>query len=410
MNAISVRNVSKKFKIHHDKPSTLKEKVLRLKKNSWEEFWALKDIDIDIKKGITAGLIGQNGSGKSTLLKLMTKIIYPTSGEITIDGRVSSLLELGAGFHPDFTGRENIYTNAAIFGLSKSEIDRRVDDIISFSELGEFIDNPVRTYSSGMYMRLAFAVAINVDPDILLIDEILAVGDANFQKKCMDKMLDFKKKGVTIVIVTHDMGSVQRLCDDVVWLDKGKVIMRGNAHDITASYLEYMGERQGAAVSKVVEDKNEIESPKDEQNNEANRWGNKDIIVSKVEMVDKAGNVKSNFKCGEEVTVRIYYERNNKNTKKPVFGIGVFRNDGVHCYGTNTFIDRVEDLDIKDKGIMECFIKQLLLIRGQYSLDIAIHSEDGFPYDYIRGICSFDLHSNISDVGISRLEHEWKLK
>ena len=207
-------------------------------------FWALQDININIGQGQTVGLIGENGSGKSTLLKLMTKIIYPTTGEIRTHGRVSSLLELGAGFHPDFTGRENIYINASIFGLSKKEITNRLDSIIAFSELEEFIDSPIRTYSSGMYMRLAFSVAVHVEPKILLIDEILAVGDVNFQKKCFDKIREFKKKGVTIVIVSHDLKSIEDICDKVIWLDHGKMVTYGECHTVVEQYLKHMGNKQ----------------------------------------------------------------------------------------------------------------------------------------------------------------------
>ncbi len=245
---IEVKNVSKKFKIYHDKATTLKERLLFLRSKRADVFWALQNIDLTIEKGQTIGLIGHNGSGKSTLLKLITKIIYPTSGEIVTKGRVSSLLELGAGFHPDFSGRENIYINASIFGLSKKEIDKRLDDIIKFSELSEFIDSPIRTYSSGMYTRLAFSVAVHVDPDILLIDEILAVGDVNFQKKCISKIKEFKAKGVTMVFVSHNMNDVLEICDKVVWLDKGKIIDYGDTETVANKYLEEMKRRGGESV------------------------------------------------------------------------------------------------------------------------------------------------------------------
>lgn len=241
---IEVIDVSKKFKLYHDKATTLKERLLFLRSKKADVFWALQDINIKIGQGQTVGLIGENGSGKSTLLKLMTKIIYPTTGEIRTHGRVSSLLELGAGFHPDFTGRENIYINASIFGLSKKEITNRLDSIIAFSELEEFIDSPIRTYSSGMYMRLAFSVAVHVEPKILLIDEILAVGDVNFQKKCFDKIREFKKKGVTIVIVSHDLKSIEDICDKVIWLDHGKMVTYGECHTVVEQYLKHMGNKQ----------------------------------------------------------------------------------------------------------------------------------------------------------------------
>ena len=235
--AIEVIGVTKKFKIYYDKANTLKEHLLFWKRNKSEEFVALKNINVKIKKGETVGLIGVNGSGKSTLLKLMTKIIYPTSGKVITHGKLTSLLELGAGFHQDFTGRENIYFNAAIFGLNRREIDERLDDIIKFSELEEYIDNPIRTYSSGMYMRLAFSIAINVDADILLIDEILAVGDEHFQTKCYNKLEELKKQGKTIVIVTHNLNVVKKFCDRTVWLYDGRIKMDGNSKEVVEAYV-----------------------------------------------------------------------------------------------------------------------------------------------------------------------------
>lgn len=235
--AIEVSNVVKKFKVYYDKPSTLKERLVFWNKVKSEERTVLNNINIQIKKGETVALIGVNGSGKSTLLKLMTKIIYPTEGKIVTRGKLTSLLELGAGFHPDFTGRENIYFNASIFGLTKNEIEKRIDDIISFSELEEFIDNPIRTYSSGMYMRLAFSVAINVDADILLIDEILAVGDQHFQEKCFKKLEELKNSK-TIVIVSHSLDAIEKLCSRAIWINDGKVRMDGECKEVIGKYLQ----------------------------------------------------------------------------------------------------------------------------------------------------------------------------
>lgn len=236
--AIKVTDMTKKFKIYSDKPSTLKERLVFWKKNKTEERIVLKNINLKIKKGETVALIGTNGSGKSTLLKLMTKIIYPTEGKIITEGKLTSLLELGAGFHPDFTGRENIYFNASIFGLTKKEIDKRIDDIIKFSELEDFIDNPIRTYSSGMYMRLAFSVAINVDAEILLIDEILAVGDQHFQEKCFAKLEELKESDKTIVIVTHSLEAVNKICNRAIWIRDGKIKLDGTPNKVITKYLK----------------------------------------------------------------------------------------------------------------------------------------------------------------------------
>lgn len=236
--AICVKDVYKNFNVYLDKANTIKEKLLFLTRNRKEKREVLKGINLNIKKGEAVALIGTNGSGKSTLLKLMTKILYPNSGTIEINGKLTSLLELGAGLHPDFSGRENIYFNASIFGLTRKEIDERLEDIIEFSELRNFIDNPIRTYSSGMFMRLAFAVAINVNADILLVDEILSVGDEHFQNKCIEKMLELKNEGKTMVFVTHSMESVKKLCTRAIWLYNGEIEMDGQAMDVIKKYVE----------------------------------------------------------------------------------------------------------------------------------------------------------------------------
>ena len=236
--AIRVKNVTKYFKLYYDKPNTLKERIVNIGRNRAETRTVLKNINLDIKKGETVALVGTNGSGKSTLLKMMTKIIYPNKGSIITKGKLTSLLELGAGFHPDFTGRENIYFNASIFGLSKADIDKRLNDIIAFSELEDFIDSPVRTYSSGMYMRLAFSIAINVDAEILLIDEILAVGDQHFQEKCFAKLAELKDGDKTIVIVTHDLNAVKKMCTRAVWIYDGEIKMDGEPEKVVDEYLK----------------------------------------------------------------------------------------------------------------------------------------------------------------------------
>ena len=237
-NRIIVDNVYKTFNVYMDKANSLKEKMLFWNRNRKEKREVLKNINLTIKNGEAVGLIGVNGSGKSTLLKLMTKIIYPNSGKIITNGKLTSLLELGAGFHPDFSGRENIYFNASIFGLTKKQIDERIDNIIEFSELGSYIDNPVRTYSSGMYMRLAFSVAINVDADILLVDEVLAVGDQHFQEKCIAKMKELKEQGKTMVFVTHSLGTVKDFCNRAIWLNQGVVKMDGEPDEVIEAYLK----------------------------------------------------------------------------------------------------------------------------------------------------------------------------
>lgn len=242
MKAIEVKDVQKSFKVYRDKPTTLGERLIFWKRNKFENRPILKGISFTVDKGEAVGLIGSNGCGKSTTLKLLTKIIYPTSGEIIINGKVSALIELGAGFHPDMSGRENTYINASIFGLTRKEIDSKLEQIIEFSGLEDFIDNPVRTYSSGMYMRLAFAVAINVEADILFIDEILSVGDAAFQEKCFKKLFEIKEKGTTIIIVSHSLGQIEQICNRSIWIKNGRIEMDGTPKEVHKKYLNYMKE------------------------------------------------------------------------------------------------------------------------------------------------------------------------
>lgn len=258
-NAIEVKNVRKKFRVYYDKGSELKERLLFRNRSRYDDRWVLDGISFNVKKCEAIGLIGHNGCGKSTTLKLLTRIMYPNEGSIELQGRVSSLIELGAGFHPDMSGRENIYTNASIFGLSRKEIDERMDDIIEFSEMEQFLDNPVRTYSSGMYMRLAFSVAINVNADILLIDEILAVGDINFQGKCFNKLREIKAQGTTIVIVSHSLGQIEQICDRTIWLHEGKIKAEGKPRDIHPEYMDFMGQKRQEIAEKEKNHKEQKE-------------------------------------------------------------------------------------------------------------------------------------------------------
>ncbi len=241
MVAVEVRDIWKKFRLYHDKAYSLKERLIFWGRQKADDFWALKGVSLSVPRGTTVGLIGRNGSGKSTLLKIISRILYPTHGEVKVNGHVSTLLELGAGFHTDFTGRENIFLNASILGLNRKETKKRLDDIIAFAELEDFIDNPIRNYSSGMYMRLGFAVAVHVDPDILLIDEVLAVGDLAFKEKCLAKIRELQKRGTTIILVSHAPKQVQELCDMAVWLDRGQVRLMGPAGEVAQAYAEFVG-------------------------------------------------------------------------------------------------------------------------------------------------------------------------
>ncbi len=405
-NAIEVNHVTKSFKVYLDKGNTLKEKVLFKKRRRYEERKVLKDISFQVKKGEAVGLIGHNGCGKSTTLKLLTRIMYPDAGEIRMSGRVSSLIELGAGFHEDMSGRENIYINASIFGLSRKEIDERMEAIINFSELQDFIDNPVRTYSSGMYMRLAFSVAINVDADILLVDEILAVGDVNFQAKCFNRLREIKGQGTTIVIVSHSMDQIEQICDRSIWIHEGDIRRQGRPRDVHPEYLDFMGEKRQERVEKEKE-----EAPQEKTEpivTEEKRWGNGDARITKVMILDREGKERSVIKTDEQVTISIEYEIKN-TVEDAVIGIGFFRSDGVQCYGTNTRIDKLPEFKLVRDGVAEVKISSLNLIPGQYLLDVAIESQIGIAVDYFREAYRFEVFSDISDVGVARIAHQWSI-
>lgn len=415
--AIDVRNITKKFRVYLDKGSQLKERILFRKRRRFEEREVLRGISFQARRGEAIGLIGHNGCGKSTTLKLLTKIMYPDSGTIEMNGRVSSLIELGAGFHPDMSGRENIYTNASIFGLTRREIDSRLADIIAFSELEEFIDNPVRTYSSGMYMRLAFSVAINVDADILLIDEILAVGDANFQTKCFNKLKEIKAKGTTIVIVSHSLGQIEQICDRSIWLHEGHIREDGAPKTVGLAYLEFMGQKlqddnaeQLAAEAAEIEEAPppEADPPAEEPEEVKKRWGSGIARIRSITLKNADGRPQRVFRTGESIHLRLDYKV-KKTVEDAVFGIGIFNRDGVQCYGTNTRIDKLSEFSLTEDGSMELVLSEVPLLPGEYLLDLAIESGDGIPVDYFREACTLEMISSVHDVGVTRIPHEWKL-
>ena len=412
-NAIEVHNITKSFRIYLDKGHTMKEKILFRKRRAYEERSVLNGISFEVKKGEAIGLIGHNGCGKSTTLKLLTKIMYPDSGTIEMRGRVSSLIELGAGFHPDMSGRENIYINASIFGLTKHEIDKRLGDIIAFSELEQFIDNPVRTYSSGMYMRLAFSVAINVNADILLIDEILAVGDVNFQTKCFERLKEIKRKGTTIVIVSHAFSQIEQICDKSIWINEGKIVDEGIPKYVHENYLNTMEEQRlkkkeigSASGSQSVLNKNNDEKLPAFCSPLSIRIGNKEAEFTDVKLMTEDGVEKTVYKTGESFVVQMEYHC-NKQGLDVNFGIGIFRDDGIHVYGTNTLIEHDMLVQAQQKGRVQIIIKNNCLLPGKYMLDVAMHSEDGIRYDDIRNVTPFVITANKKDVGICRLDNYW---
>lgn len=443
MNAIEASHVSKVYRRYGRSRqfATLKSAILSgslisdLRPD--ETFRALDDVSFTVAAGRTYGIIGRNGSGKSTMLKLVAGITRPSSGTVKVNGRISALIELGAGFHPEISGRENVFINGMMLGLSKREIARRFDEIVEFAELKDFIDAPVKTYSSGMYMRLGFAVAIHVDPDVLLVDEVLAVGDEGFTHKCLDKFAEFRRRGKTILLVTHSLGLVERFCDEALWLDGGKSRGTGDPRRLVGAYItdvekseeqllattdartkESVSQPGGAgagdgtavvegAAAGVTVAAPEPDQPPDMFQAEAGRWGSREVEISWVDLLDGAGQSTHIFHSGEPMTLRL-----GVTAAAPVddfvFGIGLFNADGVCCYGTNTDTEQYRPTRLAGEGQVDFIIDRLDLVEGTYKIDVALHKRDGFPYDYHRLLYTFRVKSRVKDVGIFRPPHAWR--
>ncbi|MCK4943424.1 MAG: ABC transporter ATP-binding protein [Candidatus Aminicenantes bacterium] len=401
MYPIIINNIGKYYKKYSHKHKFLTIKSALVNKTLFsdlerdEKFEALKGISFNVEDGKTLSIIGENGSGKSTLLKILAGITRPTSGEITTRGRISALIELGAGFHPEISGRENIFINGIILGLSKKMIQEKLSKIVEFSELEEFINSPVKTYSSGMYMRLGFSIAINVDPDILLIDEVLAVGDAFFVPKCIDKIYEFKRKGKTIIFVSHDLATVEKISDEVIWLKKGQIEMRGYPAKVVDAYMQYIGEKEEKRDEKPAEVSTE------------NRWGSREIEIKNVKIMNRDGKEKYIYKPKEPMTIEFDVITKRKEDDF-VFGLAIFNPEGILCYGSNTGLENYKSYHIEGKGKVKIQIPELPLINGMYFLDLAVHKKDGYPFDYHHFQYKFKVSSKLRDLGITRIPHHWK--
>ena len=435
MNAIELSHVSKVYRRFGNRRqfATLKSALLSgslirdLKPD--ETFTAVRDVSFTVPAGRTLGVIGRNGSGKSTVLKLVAGITKPTTGNLQVRGRISALIELGAGFHPEISGRENVFINGIMLGLTKREVAKRFDEIVEFAELEEFIDAPVKTYSSGMYMRLGFAVAIHVDPDVLLVDEVLAVGDEGFTHKCLDKFAEFKRRGKTILLVTHSLGLVERFCDEALWLDSGSMKAMGDPKRVVGAYItdvETSEEQQLAAsdakakeaTSVVSPDEpgaavlpdNPIEAvsgPADMFRATEGRWGSREIEIVDVALMTPDGERAHVFHSGERLDIKLRLRAPVAITDF-VVGIGLFNAEGVCCYGTNTDIEELKGKRIFGDAEVVFSIDSLDLVEGTYKLDVAVHKIDGYPYDYHRLLHTFRVKSRTKDVGIYRPKHVWQ--
>ncbi len=398
--AIRLQKVSKRFAFTPDTPQSVLESLISVvsrRRAKAQDLWAVRDVSFEVQPGQCVGIIGRNGSGKSSLLKLIARIIQPTSGQIEVRGRVSALLELGAGFHQDLTGRENIYLNASVLGLSSAETEALFDDIVTFSELGSFIDMPVKHYSSGMYMRLGFSVAIHVRPDILIVDEILAVGDQSFQAKCIDRIVEMKREGVTILFISHDLSTIGNLCSDVVWLEQGRVVQTGPTDHVLTQYRDHLFQRVGQQLT--------IE-------NEAGgyrRWGTRQIEITGVRLLNEADEETTIFQTGDSLRVEIAYTA-HEPIVEPEFGLALYRHDGLHLNGPNTRIAGLEMGVVEGSGLVSYTIERLPFLPGRYQLTAAIHnSRRPLAYDFHEEAYAFRVieGGTRETDGLLALEAKW---
>lgn len=390
--AVKVEGLWKSFRLYHEKNQYLKSTFLRGRRARYEEFWALNEVSFEIPKGSTFGIIGTNGSGKSTLLKCLTGILSPDKGKISMKGDIAALLELGAGFHPDLTGRENIFLNGAILGMTNKQIEERYEDIVGFSELGRFIDTPVKNYSSGMTVRLGFSIAINVDPEILIIDEVLAVGDESFQQKCREKIEDFRQKGKTIILVSHGLSDVANLCDDAIWLDKGKVRQIGKAIDVVNKY----NAESHSAVPVQQEERGE-------------RWGTREIEIQDVFLTDEFGNRTDNVESGQQVSLNCIYS-STIESENCAFAFGITDLHGTVLWGTNSKVQGVPFPVKRGTGTNFITIPHLRLLDGTYDLSVAVaNGSYSHEYDHWSRKHRFRVHQNtIKELGMVEMNSYWE--
>lgn len=399
MPVIQFSHISKKFLIGARRPRSFQEAFVRRRlRGGRQTFWALQDVSFAIEAGEQVALIGANGSGKSTILKLMSHVIDPTSGTIATRGRVAGLLELGTGFHPDLTGRENIFLNGSLLGIARRDIQRQLDAIIEFADIGPFIDVQVRNYSSGMVVRLGFAVTTLMQPDILLIDEVLAVGDQNFQRKCMDRLAELQSAGVTLVFVSHSIEQVRRLCRRAIWLDHGVVRADGDSEEVAGAYLDAQVPAQrprftphfGAASHQ--------------------RWGSFQAEITQVEMFNRDGVCPPYFKTHDFFRLRVHYVAHER-IDQPTFGLAFYRHDGAHVNGPNSVRDGVEIPFIEGPGWVDYTIEQLPLNQGEYELTVAIYDHDSTrAYDHQHRLYPFDVRSTSAWVeeGLVHITAGWQ--
>jgi ABC-type polysaccharide/polyol phosphate transport system ATPase subunit len=409
--AVALQNVFKSYRLWGTRSqfATLKSALLKrdLKPEPESAVEALKDVSFAVHRGEAFGVIGRNGSGKSTLLKIISGILKPTSGYVRVNGRIAALIELGAGFHPEITGRENIYINGIMLGLSRKEIDQRFERIVEFAGIGEFLDQPVKTYSSGMYVRLGFAVAVHVDPEVLLIDEVLSVGDEEFSAKCVAKIQELKYRGVTLLFVTHQLDQVRKLCDRALWLDYGAAKVVGDPMRVVDAYLQEVSGVAAAAPAAESAPESGVARQEDNELSEEERFGSGEVILKRVALVDQHGAELVALGAGVSVSIEMDVE-----VRVPqddfVFGIGIYHADGTCVYGTNTDLEGLLPAKLDANGRVRFIMPSLDLVAGSYRIDAAVHARNGRSFDYRRGVIRFVVGARVHDVGVYRPKHEWK--
>ncbi len=414
--AIKVENVSKTFRIPREKISTLRGAFVNaFRSHGYEEFNALDDVSFEVKKGEFFGIIGRNGSGKSTLLKILAGIYQPNKGgKVKINGLISPFLELGIGFNPELSGRDNIYLNAAVLGLTKKQIDEKFDDIVRFSELKRFIDQKVKNYSSGMQVRLAFSVAIHANRDILLMDEVLAVGDTNFQSKCIQEFNRYKSLGKTVILVTHDIVTIQRYCERAMLLRNGKIEMIGKSEDVGNEYIrQNMSDEEKRIIEegkRMAElDKKRIKSQKEREEREKKRAKERKKIakIIGVKFLDKYGNPRNFFRTGEDMSIRMYFEHSG-SFKNLNFGIAIFDQENDYIFGVNTILDKIDTQKYLDDGFCQINYTKNPLKTNTYFVKAGIFGEsDNVPYDFLDKSDEFKVVSTNESQGLVELDYKW---
>jgi ABC-type polysaccharide/polyol phosphate transport system ATPase subunit len=417
---VILANISKRYRLYSKPTDRLREWATLGKRCCHRDFWALRDLTLSVEEGEALGIIGENGAGKTTLLKIISGTAFATEGEVQVQGRLTALLELGTGFHPEFTGRENIMLNARLVGLSQEEIRRRMPEVIEFAELREFIDQPVRTYSSGMQVRLGFAVASSVNPDVLAVDEALAVGDAYFQKKSLDRVRHYLDGGMTFLFVTHDLSLVRRFCSRCIWLKEGRIEAMGETHKVVSAYEDYSREKQLRRLGLAQDERAPAPlAPAPRSGSEfrppGSRWGNGRIRITKVDLLGEDGTPRWVFQMGERVTLRLEYE-SRERLKNPVFSFQVNRLDGIYVMGTSNAGNNIDEFrlgPISGSGSVEYEIESLSLHRGTYFLSVQAFPEPDEPFwsdpgDFHYQRYEFKVWSPYRQHGVVALPGRWK--